>query len=340
MNSTTDDPRGDEDEAERALRSGLHASVLSPEALQRIRLATEAEWRANTQDRRSRRWGGLAAAASVVLVAGLGAFTLYLANAAPGAGAAMGTIARAESPGIVNRLLLRPDQSLRVGQSLHASQSLTALGDALVSLAAGGNLRVARGTGFEIESPNKVRLEHGEIYVDIPPGGRAADTFMITTAAGDFLHVGTQFALAVNDGETRLRVREGSVQWLGGNGEETVSAGTEVRIDRQQRVTRHALATSGDAWTWTENMVPDLEIEGRPLLEFLEWVGRETGRELVLVDEQVRDKVAQTRVHGDVRGMPALQALRAVMAATSMRFDLAGGAIRVSLASDAPTARN
>ncbi len=39
----------DEDVAERALREGLRTPALSPEAMQRIRAATQAEWRANVQ---------------------------------------------------------------------------------------------------------------------------------------------------------------------------------------------------------------------------------------------------------------------------------------------------
>ena len=40
--------------------------------------------------------------------------------------------------------------------------------------------------------------------------------------------MGTQFALAIIQDETRLRVREGSVHWSAADGESTVSAGTEV----------------------------------------------------------------------------------------------------------------
>src|SRR5688500_460347 len=181
--SNIPDNSGD-DEAERALRTGLQAKVLSPEALQRIRLATEAEWRANTRSRGPRRWAGLAAAASVVMIVGLAALTLYLVNAAPAPDLPLGTIARSESPGIERHRLLGGNQPLRVGESLDVSQSLITRGATLVSLAAGGNLRVARGTEFEIESQERVKLERGEVYVDIPPGAHAADDFIITTVAG------------------------------------------------------------------------------------------------------------------------------------------------------------
>jgi hypothetical protein len=112
-----------------------------------------------------------------------------------------------------------------------------------------------------------------------------------------------------------------------------VTAGTELLIDRSGEVSRREVAAMGDAWTWTEALAPDIDIENRPLSEFLDWFCRETGRRLVVSDEEVRGQLTTIRMHGSVRGMTAMQALSAVMAATSLRVDLPEGAIRVSLAS-------
>ena len=87
---------------------------------------------------------------------------------------------------------------------------------------------------------NAVKLERGELYVDIPPGSRGSDRFMVITPAGEFRHVGTQFAVAIVNGMTRLRVREGSVLWHAAEGDSTVNAGTEVVIDRNRTVTQPA----------------------------------------------------------------------------------------------------
>ena len=55
------------------------------------------------------------------------------------------------------------------------------------------------------------------------------------TKAGEFRHEGTQFAVAIVEGQTRLRVREGRVLWRADGGDSTVDAGTEVIIDRMAR---------------------------------------------------------------------------------------------------------
>ena len=185
-------------------------------------------------------------------------------------------------------------------------------------------------------SAQAVRLKRGELYVNIPPGARASDSFTVLTQAGEFRHLGTQFALAVIDDSTRLRVREGSVQWRAGHGESTVNAGTEMLIDRDLGSQRSPIEVAGGHWAWAETMAPEVDIENRPLDEFLDWVARETGRKLVISDDATRRQVATIRMHGNVHGLEPLQALKAVMASTSLKLELPEGAIRVSFASEPP----
>jgi len=328
----------DEGVAERVLREGLRTPALSPEAMQRIRAATQTEWRANVQaptHARTRRLS-LAAAASVLMLAAAIGWNVFMTTTGD-TGSLLGEVARFEAPGLVESGYLRRDVAMNPGASLRAGQSFDVRGDSLITLAGGGNLRLARASSIQVLASNAVKLERGEIYVDIPPGSRGSDRFMVVTPAGEFRHVGTQFAVAIVNGMTRLRVREGSVQWNATDGESTVNAGTELTIDQNRTVTRRPIPTAGRDWAWAESMAPDIDIDNRPLQEFLVWFSRETGRKLVLADDEVRKQTATIRMHGDVRGLTAMEALSAVMAATTLRFELPEGAIRVSSARDSKT---
>jgi ferric-dicitrate binding protein FerR (iron transport regulator) len=337
--SNHNEPRN-EGAADRALREGLRTPALSADAMQRIRTAAQQEWRAATQTESpavlghpKRRWLSLAAAASVALLAGIVGWNVFLANPAND-GAVAGQVARFEAPGIVEPHFLRRDTFLSEGTALHAGQALDVRGDSLIELAGGGNLRLARATTFEVVAANAVKLERGELYVDIPPGSRGSDRFMVMTPAGEFRHVGTQFAVAIVNGATRLRVREGSVLWHANEGDSTVTAGTEVVIDSKHTVTRRPITTAGREWAWTESLAPEFEIENRPVMDFLVWFSRETGRKLELADDEARQQTATILMHGNVHGLTAMEALSAVMAATTLRFELPEGAIRVSSARD------
>jgi len=342
MSDSSHNDNRNEDAADRALRDGLRTSTLSADAMQRIRQAAQQEWRAATQAAEvadvighppRRRWLALAAAASVAALAGIVGWNVFLANPAND-GAVVGLVARVEAPGIVEPHFLRRDTVLEQGAALHAGQALDVRGDSLVQLAGGGNLRLARATMIEVVAANAVKLERGELYVDIPPGTRDGDRFMVVTPAGEFRHVGTQFAVAIVNGATRLRVREGSVLWHATEGDSTVTAGTEVIIDSKHTVTRRPMATAGREWAWTESLAPEFEIENRPVMDFLVWFSRETGRKLELADDEARRQTATILMHGNVHGLSAMEALSAVMAATTLRFELPEGAIRVSSARD------
>jgi hypothetical protein len=80
-------------------------------------------------------------------------------------------------------------------------------------------------------------------------------------------------------------------------------------------------------------MTPEIAIDDRPLLTFLEWFARETGRKLV-IDDTARKQATSIRMHGNVRGLTAAEALSAVMATTTLRYELPEGVIRVSSARD------
>jgi ferric-dicitrate binding protein FerR (iron transport regulator) len=333
--SELDPPRFPDSDDERILRDNLRVAALSADALVRIRRATEAEWRRNFAAPRRRRRMLQAAAAAVAVLAITG--TWLFARWGPDTRSAMplAKLERAAEQGVVEHRFPWRVAAVDIGTVLRGGEEFETRGAALFALRGGGNLRVAAGSRFDVLSANSVRLERGEIYVDIPPGQHADASFVAVTDAGEFHHVGTQFAVTVEDGATRLRVREGRVQWLAVNGESTVGAGTEVLVDRDRGVTRRELDSSGTYWAWIASLAPDFDIENRPLSEFLDWVARETGRKLV-IDESARSQVAGIRMHGNVHGLEPLQALKAVMSSTSLRFELPAGAIRVSFAGESP----
>jgi ferric-dicitrate binding protein FerR (iron transport regulator) len=339
MNESNQPPSPDDREADQVLRDNLRVHALSPEALARIRRATEAEWRAEHVAPASRRgWMPYAAAAVFAFIA-MTSLLVLRTNIPPSpSGLPLAQLVRAEPPGVLELKSWWRESAVNAGTALRAGQRFEARGDSLLTLRGGGNLRLAHGSRFEVLASDAVRLERGEMYVDIPPGSREARSFVAVTEAGEFRHLGTQFALSVDDGATRLRVREGRVQWQASGSESMIDAGTEV-IDRNQVVTRREVESSGSHWAWAESMTPDIEIEDKPLAEFLDWVARETGRRLVITDDATRQQVETIRMHGNVRGLEPLQALEAVMASTSLRLDLPEGVIRVSFAGEPTTRR-
>ena len=91
------------------------------------------------------------------------------------------------------------------------------------------------------------------------------------------------------------------------------------------------LATPGVVWSGAPaTLAPYIEIEDRPLSEFLQWVSCVSGRKLVLSDDGARLQVESIRMHGSIRGLTLMEALSAVMASTSLTFGLSPATLRIS----------
>ena len=127
---------------------GLRTPALSAEAMQRIRAAAQQEWRAahpaEPVRAPARRWLSLAAAASVAVLAGVVGWNVFT-------GEHRRTVARwsassraSRRPASSNPTTCGAMWSSSSGSTLLAGQTLDVRGDSLITLAGGGNLRVAR----------------------------------------------------------------------------------------------------------------------------------------------------------------------------------------------------
>ena len=316
-------PADDEDaRLEQSIERGLHRERLSPEALARIRVAVEAEFRSSTRHT-ARRWPLWALAAGFAALA----LAVALLWSTREAGPIVAQVARVQGGDLTARDGILSSREIGVGTMLRTGQELQARGAALVTLAAGGILRMAPDTHISIIARDELQLLRGKVYLDFPED---VAPYRVRSAAGTVEHVGTQFEVGALNEDVRVRVREGTVRLHGAHGSETAAAGTELLVTAAGEVVRKPVPTYGDDWTWVESIAPDYEIENRPLGDFLTWVARETGRHVEFVDGHAREIALRTQLHGSVRGLAPLDALNRVLSTTTLRFELHGDAIRVS----------
>jgi hypothetical protein len=315
------------DPVEHVLRVGLRVAPLSPDALARIRAATVNEWKQTSGSRlssiTSRRvlWGSLAAA--VTLFALL--VVWYVTPVADSTN--FGLIARSDMGNTSVRYQWVRQRALQVGDALRTGDKLTAHGPVLIALSGGGTLRIAADTVVEITGEGQARLQRGQLYVDLPAGSRSQHPFRILTREGTIEHVGTGFEVIESDGIMRLRVREGRVLLHRDTEHMMADAGTELTAQAGSPVSRRSIDTYGRDWLWVAALAPDYEIEGRPLLGFLEWASRELGRPFKFSDSRARTVAERTILHGSVRGREPLDALSSVLATTSLTYEIRGDTI-------------
>jgi hypothetical protein len=310
--------RDDDTEAERAMKQLFaHAKprpMPPPQDTDEIRRAVFAEWEAVTGRRVWARRSAYAAAASVLLAAGLWFSGSLVEQAGPAV-----TVARVERvQGSVG--------GVAVGSSLAAGARLvTGEGQLAVRLASGGSLRVGVDSEVVLTGPDAVELVAGVLYFD-SERQRAGEEFTIDTALGAVRDVGTQFLVNVNQSQDVLDVgvREGLVV-LTKNGESgTARAGERLVAERDATaLRREAIATFGSEWAWAERLAPPFDIDGRTVEDFLAWFAAQTGRTVVFATPGAERLASETRLRGSIDLEP-LQKLSAVLATTDFTYTVDG----------------
>lgn len=298
-----------------------------------VRAAVHTQWRAAVAKRGQRRvWLALAAS---VLVAAAALWLSRPFTSTPGAVVAnvsrvVGTVESSDG-------VLSGRTAVHAESSVHAGQTLSTGPKALAALRLpdGVSLRLDHDTRIEIVDAGHVQLESGAVYVDAGTAPKASRPLRVGTPAGVVWHVGTQYEARIVNGATRIRVREGRVDLVGEQGGAAQSAhvGEELLVSSTGSVERGAISPSDPQWQWAANAAPSFEIDGRPVHEFLLWVGREVGREIVFTTPESRVEAERAVLSGSVSGLAPAEALAAVLPTTSLRSTQHDGKIEISLQS-------
>jgi hypothetical protein len=218
-----------------------------------------------------------------------------------------------------------------VGDAVPSGASiLTQSGRVALRLKSGGTLRLAPQTSLTLTASSAAKLDAGEVYFDSEDGS-AAQHFELRTGFGMVRDVGTQFVASLTPERLEVGVRDGRVAVA--RDRETVEArpGERLFIPRAaDRVRRETIATFGPEWEWIERLAPPFDIDGRKLIDFLEWDAVQTGRVVVFADGASERIARDTVLNGSIDLEPMAK-LKAVLALTDLDYTLEGERIVLSV---------
>lgn len=335
MSNTDQDQESRSEEALRELfRHGSRRLQPPVEDEQEIREAVYAEWNELTgKRRRNRRLVYWAAAASVVFA------TVFAWNSirVPAFSTTAATVQRSlgdvyvREQGTGNLTAAKDlDFEMLVGQTI-----VTKTGSAVaIAWSSGGSLRLDQQTDVLIVSPTEVELVSGRVYYDsgmLDASGLRSSSLTVTTAFGTVRHIGTQFMADVSDDVLTVSVREGLVSVDGVRFAGETKAGQKIEIHSDGDHTLDSDAGFGANWRWVESIVPALNLDGRSVLEFLNWVSRESGRPLKFESSSAEVLAASTNLQGRVEVEPT-RALRIFLQTTDLKSEIVDDVISIRLA--------
>jgi ferric-dicitrate binding protein FerR (iron transport regulator) len=281
--------------------------------------ATDA-WQRKVRSRRRRRWLLATAAAMITMAVGLIAVLQWMPR---NSAIATATVVRGNAA-----LRLSDDQAwqpLHPGSPIPAGTLVRtgARGTLALTLDGGTAVRVKELSDVTLESTDMLRLRGGTIYVDSGLG-QNGQSVRIQTDLGTVRDIGTIFEIRATPSSLRIRVREGRVDLEIPAQSELLQtgAGEQLEIDPLGTIRRSDLASSDAAWRWAEALATAPEIEGRPLLQFLAWVARETGRRLEFEEPAIEAQAREVVLHGKTRDLAPLQALDLLLSTTDLEYVL------------------
>lgn len=289
----------------------------------RVKAAVHAHWRADVAGRSKRRtvWTVAALAAVMTVAVAVGLVRGWRPGGPPPAGIA----ARVE----VGSATARTGEAVRSGSELKTSGA----DRVAIRMASGHSVRLDVDTRVLVLSRRAVALLAGAVYVDSGGAdtlhGSGGESIEIRTPAGGIHEMGTQFEVRIIDAAVRVRVREGAVSMDLPTGGLEVQAGRELEIGGDGGTRRGDVPISGAPWAWIGAVAPMMEIEGRTLREFLDWVGRERGLEVRYAGAEPAASASTIRLNGSIDGMTLDQALESVLLTCRMGHRIDGNILFV-----------
>jgi hypothetical protein len=312
-------------ETERAMQS-LFAHVrprdLPPAADEaEIRRALFTEWDAVTGRRAFLRRAIAAAAAAAILLATFGVLLLRTGSAPA---AVVASVERVRGDAQVG------GAALAIGAAVPSAVRIdTHNGQVALRLADGGSLRLAPQTRVTFAAAGHATLDAGTLYFDSENGAAAVE---VRTPLGVVRDMGTQFVARLAGERLDVAVRDGRVAIERGSGGVDVASGERVSVTSGASAPRRERSASfGGEWDWAERLAPPFDIDGRRLIDFLQWVEAQTGRTLAFADPKSERVAHDTVLNGSIDLEP-LPMLTAVLALTDLGYTLDGERIVIRAA--------
>jgi ferric-dicitrate binding protein FerR (iron transport regulator) len=319
MTTVHQEPESNDASIEELLREVGARNEPSAETARAVMSAVHAEWRDIVQQRRrQQRVLAWRVAAGVVLAVLVTTFAYRFMAPEP---AQIASIAYVDGRLLASAGDAAPEarssgQFIRVGDTVETD----AQSRAAFSFAHGLSLRLDHDTRLTVDAIDRITLASGAVYIDAPPGDHdQSDALTVNTFAGSVQHVGTQYEVRAEGDAMLVSVREGRVLLTSATSSNTGEAGQVLRLNTEGELTRSMLSATDPYWRWTLQAAPAFDIENQSLSEFLQWIARETGRQVTYSTPQAEAAAANVKLRGSIAGLDPDAALIAVLSTTQFR---------------------
>ena len=253
------------------------------------------------------------------------------ASKPPTAAIEIATIQKIAGRAVIAHGVSAPQAVAESGQRVRAGDRLeTSAGSRVALVFPGGAVaKLDEQSSIALDAAGALTLSRGAVFIDAGPGSGNPDLY-VTTPLGVVRHVGTQFEVRIQDGGVRVRVREGTIAFERAGSRWLSRAGEALVLTAGREPERIRISTSGDEWSWLDELAAPFTLEGATLGSFLKWINRHHGLRWEYHDPAMRDRVERIVLHGSIDGLTAEEALEAVLPACGLTFRRKGDLLMIS----------
>lgn len=333
MNNPNPPDRSDPDDAviDQLLREVGVRDLPAADVMDEVRQAVHGEWRAMVEQRarrsRSIAYGIAAGIAAVALAVTIGLQFRSAASTPVASVARVDGVLQVDPAGSGNWRAVTAGEQIATGDMIRTDEGTRAA----FNFGTGVSVRMDTGSLVSVAAADRVVLDHGGLYVDADPRSEAQHPLVIETVYGSVRHLGTQYQVRTARSSIEIAIREGRIEITNAGGTHAGTAGEQLIVPGEGAITRATMSPQDERWQWATHVAPVFDIDNQPLADFLGWIARETGRQVVYATPGVQAGAQQLILRGSVSDLAPEQALAAVMATTP--FALAETATTIQIKS-------
>jgi len=187
-------------------------------------------------------------------------------------------------------------------------------------------IRLNSNTILHLDSLMQINLLKGEIYHDADT--QNANQLVIKTPFGDIEHIGTRYAVSVNDSALTVKVRNGLVKLASNALTTTLQKGDLLELNHQGQFVEKSITPYDVKWSWTKHAMNTASINHQSLAEFVSMYAHENGLEVQW--NNLQSKARRIDLTGDFTKLNDQQLLKTVFLSTKFDFEINQGILTLN----------
>ena len=186
-------------------------------------------------------------------------------------------------------------------------------------------IRLNANTILHLDSLQQINLLKGEIYHDADT--QNAKQLLIKTPFGNVEHIGTRYAVSVNDSALTVKVRNGLVKLASDAITTTLEKGELLELNRQGQFVEKSITPYDNTWSWTKQAMNLAKLNHQSLAQFVTWYAHENGLEVQW--NNLQSKAKNINLTGDFSKLNDEQLLKTVFLSTKFDFEINQGILSI-----------